>query len=133
MPLPPPKKKQNLPILQRLVAIYKIWQEYHRQFPKNLRYTLGAKIDHLLIETIEAIFTASCLAREQKLPFIRKSALKLDTLKFFLQVAWENKAFDNKKYIIISERLEEIGRMLGGWQRHTMLNSKVNPAKKDGE
>lgn len=38
-------------------------------------------------------------------------------LKFFLRVAWEIKSLDNKKYIIISEHLEEIGKMLGGWQK----------------
>jgi hypothetical protein len=36
-------------------------------------------------------------------------------LKFFLQVAWEIKALDNKKYIRLSEKLDEIGKMLGGW------------------
>lgn len=88
-----------------------------RHFPKDLRYSLGSKIDLLFIDTVEAIFTAACLTREQKLPFIQKASLKLDTLKFFLQVAWESKALDNKKYINISEYLAEVGRMLGGWQK----------------
>lgn len=107
----------NLPVLQKLVAAYKIWQEFLRHFPKDVRYTLGSKIDRLFIETVETIFTAASLTREQKLPFIQKASLKLDTLKFFLQVAWESKALDNKKYIKISECLAEVGRMLGGWQK----------------
>lgn len=39
----------------------------------------------------------------------------MDLLKFFLQVAWEIGALDNKKYAMISEPLGEAGRMLGGW------------------
>ncbi|MEK7576902.1 MAG: four helix bundle protein [Patescibacteria group bacterium] len=43
--------------------------------------------------------------------------MKLDMLKFFLQVGWELKALDNKKYIMLIERLNEIGKMIGGWSR----------------
>jgi len=43
------------------------------------------------------------------------ASVKLDLLKFFLQIAWEIKSLDNKKYILLSERLNEIGKMLGGW------------------
>lgn len=71
----------------------------------------------MFIETTEYIFIASRLAREQKLPFLQKASAKLDLLKFFLQIAWEIKSLDNKKYIALSECLNEIGKMLGGWQK----------------
>jgi len=38
-------------------------------------------------------------------------------LKFFLQIAWEIKALENKKYIALSEKLNEVGKMLGGWRK----------------
>jgi hypothetical protein len=97
------------------VTAYKAWQELLPHFPKTSRYTLGEKIDSLFVETAELAFTASYLKREQKLPYVQKAAAKIDLLKFFLQIAWEIKALDNKKYVILSERFDEIGRMLGGW------------------
>ena len=30
-------------------------------------------------------------------------------------ILWETKSLDNKKYIAVSGPLDEIGRMLGGW------------------
>ncbi|MDD5050377.1 MAG: hypothetical protein PHV93_01365 [Candidatus Pacebacteria bacterium] len=30
-------------------------------------------------------------------------------------VLWETKSIDNKKYIALSLKIEEIGKMLGGW------------------
>jgi len=30
-------------------------------------------------------------------------------------VLWETKTLDNKKYILLSQKLDEIGKMLGGW------------------
>lgn len=106
-----------LPILQKLVAAYKLWQSYLPHFPKTSRYTLGEKIDSLFIETVENIVIASYLSKQEKLPYLKQALLKLDVLKFFLQVAWEIKALDTKKYIILSEHLNEVGKMLGGWRK----------------
>ena len=39
----------------------------------------------------------------------------MDLLKFFLQVAWEIESLDNKKYISLSEKMGDAGKMLGGW------------------
>ena len=72
-------------------------------------------ITNIFIESIEAIVTASFLMREQKLPYIRLAIRKIDTLKIFLMMLWETKSSDNKKYITLSERIDEVGKMLGGW------------------
>jgi len=76
---------------------------------------LGSKIDSLFLETIEQIIRASYSDKMEKLAFLKAASTKLDLLKFFLQLAWEIKSLDNKKYILLSEKLNEIGKMLGGW------------------
>lgn len=86
--------------------------------PKTSRHTLGQKIDACFLETTELVFTASYLSKPQKRPYVQKATGKLDVLKLFLRLAWEIKALDNKKYIALSEKLDEIGRMLGGWNKH---------------
>ncbi|MEK7464079.1 MAG: four helix bundle protein [Patescibacteria group bacterium] len=50
---------------------------------------------------------------------------RLDTLKFFTQLAWEGKLIPNEKYVELSKKLEEIGKMLGGWRKGLQ-----NPANK---
>ena len=65
---------------------------------------------------MEAIITASFLSPKEKEPFIRFAIRKLDTLKIFLMMLWETKSFDNKKYIALSVKLDEVGRNLGGWR-----------------
>jgi len=115
-----------LPIIQKLIVIYKLWHDFLPSFPKTSRYTLGSKIDSLFIETTEAIVIASYLPKKEKLSFVMKASTKLDLLKFFLQVAWEIKAIDNKKYITISERLDEIGKMLGGWNRQIKIQTSAS-------
>lgn len=106
-----------MPIIQRFISAYKLWDGFVTHFPKKHRYTLGEKIDSLFIETVELFFIASYLNKEQKLPYLQRASGKLDLLKFFLQIAWELKAIDNKKYVALSKQLDEIGKMLGGWMR----------------
>ena len=107
----------DLPVIHKLIETYKIWHNYLPHFPKASRYTLGSKIDTLFVQTAEHVFCACYLHGEQKLGHIEKSITELDLSKFFLRISWEIEALDNKKYAVLSEHLDEIGRMLGGWSR----------------
>ena len=104
-----------LPVLHKLKECYKFWFEQYNTLPKSHRYTLGLKIDSLFVETIEGVSVASFLNKENKLPWTQFSIRKLDTPKTLLLALWETKSIDTKQYIALSEKLEEIGRMLGGW------------------
>ena len=110
---------QILPIIQRFIVVYKLWDELRNNFPRKSRYILGVKIDELFLDTIELLFIAGSLNRTQKLPVLQKASGRLDLLKFFIQLAWKLKIFDNKKYVLLSEPLNDIGKMLGGWIKNT--------------
>ena len=96
-------------------TVYILWYSYYQILPKPHRYSLGNRIDTLFIEIIEAISIASFLPKEEKRPSISIAIRKLDTLKILLMILWETKSLGNKKYIALSVHLDEIGKMLGGW------------------
>lgn len=81
------------------------------------RHTLGGKIEHYFLELLEAIFISLYLTPARKIEQLIVAITKLDGVKFFFQLAWENKCIPQNKYIELSERLNEIGRMLGGWKK----------------
>ena len=83
------------------------------------------KIDQTFVYLLELIFIAGSLPKNKKLPYVQKAVGQLDLLKFFLQISWEIKALDNKKYIAISEPLGEIGKMLGGWHRNLIKETSA--------
>jgi len=89
-------------------------------------------VDKFLLEIIEAISIASFLKREEKLPYVRLAIRKTDILKIFLLILWETKSLDNSKYIQISEKLSEIGKMLGGWNGN-LSAPKQNSSNKSEE
>lgn len=66
---------------------------------------------------LEYLFIASYQNRSEKLPTILAAVRKIDLLKFFLRIAWELHALDDKKYTLLSEKVDELGRMVGGWRK----------------
>lgn len=104
-----------MPVLERLKIAYVLWYEYYQILPKEHRHTLGGKVDRLFIETIEAIAEATFLSRSEKQPWVRLAIRKLDTAKVLLLILWETRSLDTKKYVALSIPLDEVGKMLGGW------------------
>lgn len=114
-------------MLAKLKTAYHRWYSYLIILPKTHRYTLGQKIDTLFIEAIECTSVASFLTREEKLPYVKVAVRKIDTAKILLMILWETKSLDNQKYIALSEPLDEIGKMLGGWSGQ--LAKQNSPSK----
>jgi len=116
-----------LPVLEKIKSAYLFWYQSYVILPKTHRYSLGEKIDKFFIDTMEAIITASFLNQIEKLPYLRLAIRKIDTLKIFLMILWETKSYDNKKYIALSLKMDEIGKNLGGWSGQII---KQNSLKK---
>ena len=112
---PPANVTPNLPILQHAADGYKAWHACHELFPKTAKYSLGTKIDVLYTDVIELILTAGFTSKEQKLPIVRQASVKLDLLKFFVQIAWEIKCLDNQQYAALAQSLSSVGKMIGAW------------------
>lgn len=54
-----------------------------------------------------------------KLLILNKTDLKVKTIKLFVRMAYEMKSIDQRKYLLLEERLIEIGKMIGGWIKST--------------
>jgi hypothetical protein len=119
-----------LPVLQKLKDTYLIWYKQNSIIPKVHRYSLGEKIDKFFIEAVEAIVTASFLSPKEKMPYVRLAIRKIDTLKIFLLLLWETKSLENKKYIELSTKIDEVGKMLGGWSGQLLKQNSPSKERK---
>ena len=113
-------------MIEHCISLYKLWYGYRDQFPKKSRYTLGDTMDKIFIETLELLSLASYQSKEEKLPSLERALRNIDVLKFFSHLAWDLHILDDKKFILLSEKLLEVGRMLGGWRKGLATKTPVS-------
>jgi len=93
---------------------------------KGARYTIGSRIENKFLDLLDLSYLAYFTEKESKVAKISECILLLDTLKFLVSVAWEGKLISNSQCEEVAVKLEEIGKMLGGWKK-----SLNNPEKKN--
>jgi four helix bundle protein len=107
------------PILQKTTDLYKELYEHLKTFPKKDQYLLGKRCEDAVLDFLECILFAASASRDPKLQSLQKANAKFDLLKKLLRLARELKMLDNKKYLSLETRIQDIGRQLGGWIKST--------------
>jgi len=106
-----------LPVVEHTLSVYKTWYGYRDNFPKKARYTLGDRIDKRFINVLELLSVAAYQDQDEKISTLARAITGVDVLKFLLRVAWELRILDDRKYVSLSEGIQEIGRQVGGWKK----------------
>lgn len=119
-------KNNTVGVIEHILGIYKTWYGYRDGLPKKSRYTLGDKIDTRFLQILELLYVASYQNVKEKLPTLQRALSGVDTLKFLLRIAWELQAIDNKKYEILSDGLNEVGKQIGGWIKGLQTKTSAN-------
>mgnify|MGYP001017724816 CR=1 FL=1 len=83
---------------------------------RTARYTTGARIENHFLDLLELIYKAYYAKVENKSEKIIEAISQNDLIKYLLQIGWENKFVKEKEYLELSKKLEEIGKILGGWK-----------------
>lgn len=81
------------------------------------KHTLGQTIQSINLQLLEIVISCSTgnpLKRKEQL---LQASAKLDLIKLLIRLAYDTKAIDQKSYILLQEKLQEIGKMIGGWLR----------------
>ena len=111
----------DLPILKKSFELYKIFHEYRKIVPKQDRFTIYERSEEIILGIIEIFLEAGYTRQNQKSAILERADLKLNMLRFFVRLMKETHTLDLKKYSVLQEMIDEIGRMLGGWIRSTPL------------
>lgn len=109
--------ENDIPILNKSYELYKLFHEYRKVVPKQDRFTIYERSEHVMLGVIELLLEASYGNKERKLITLEKVSVKLNVLRFLIRLMKETKTFDVKKYIALQALIDEIGRMTGGWIR----------------
>ncbi|MFH1790333.1 MAG: four helix bundle protein [bacterium] len=81
----------------------------------------------MFTDCLEYSLLARYAGRNNKNEYISKLVVAFDSLKFFLQILWDLKILDDKKYSLLSHQLTKIGKMIGGWNKY--IKNETPPIK----
>ena len=88
------------------------------KFPRAVRFTFSTRIDNLALDVHERIVEARYAPAGVKREALRHADLSLAKLRVLLRLAHKRRYLDHRGYQHVAERLDEAGRMLGGWLAH---------------
>ncbi|MEK7118666.1 MAG: four helix bundle protein [Patescibacteria group bacterium] len=113
----------DAPIVQKMNDLYREFYGHVKTFPKKDQYMLGKRCEDSLLAFMEFVLIAASLPKDRKQKALEAANGKFDVFKVLLRVARDLKILDNKKYISLEGKAQEIGRMLGGWMRSVMTKT----------
>lgn len=93
--------------------------------PRVGRYTTGARIENHFLDLLELIYKAYYASMINKSEIIVEAISKNDIIKYLLQIAYENKLIKDKQYLELSTKLQEVGKILGGWKKGVDSKTKT--------
>ncbi len=110
--------QDEAPIVKLTVDLYKEIYGYLKIFPKKDQYLLGKRCEEYILLFMELILFAVGLDKSRKLKVLEEANSKFDVLKVLFRMARELQLMDNKKYLSLETKAQEIGKQLGGWIRY---------------
>ena len=114
---------QETPIIYHLSMLYENARQAIRSFPKHERYSLGEKIERLILESIELAVSANIATKYERENYLIRLGAKIDVLKIIFRLALGAKFIEFSKYLGTEKQLLELGKMTGGWLRFCRAHS----------
>ena len=85
------------------------------RFPRRQKFLLGDRIQSTAISSLETLTEATFTRRRGRL--LDRVNLDIDRLRLLLRLAKDLRCMDRRRYEHAAHRLDEVGRLVGGWRR----------------
>lgn len=92
--------------------------------PKSQRFTFGQRLDNLTLDLLLLVTRTVFSDRAQKPPLLREVNLLLEQLRVLWRLVHERRWISQQQLVFVNGRIDEIGRMAGGWLKKLTPPSK---------
>jgi len=92
------------------------------RFPREQKFVLGDRIETKLLEVQE-----SCLRAyygREKQPHLIEANMGLEVTRHLVRLAHALRYFSHHTYAVVSEKVDVVGRMIGGWLKSVKGNTR---------
>lgn len=85
--------------------------------PKSHRFTVGQRLDNLTLDALLIVTRALYSTPAHKRPLLEELNLQLELLRVLWRLTHAQGWISQQQLIFVMGRIDEIGRMTGGWLR----------------
>ena len=98
------------------------------RFPRDQKFVLGDRIETKVLDVQE--FCLSAYYSRDKRGHLLKANLQLEVARHLVRLAHALKLFSNHTCGVLAEKMDEVGRMIGGWLKSVpgVMRPPVSPA-----
>lgn len=107
----------HLPIYIKTYEFIKSIDHIVRQFRKEYKYTLGFELKQIAWQILDEIIMTNSLLNKDKQQGIERISRLFDRFKIRFRFAYEMGLVPKAKFGSSQKEMEEIGKMIGGWQK----------------
>jgi len=105
----------DVPIVRKTYELHQTLHDFQRTIPKADRYTIWQRCENRSLEILEGFIRTTYLPQNMRPQHLLNISAHVDMLRIFIRLCFDVKAISQKKFIDLQAKVDEIGRMLGGW------------------
>ena len=112
----PKKTESKLLIYQKYVDLIEYGYKLLIKYPKYEKYTLVSEVKRNMYQSLKYILYANKIAnKHNRLDILNRLDAEIAMQSFLVRFSYKNRYINTSNYYEWSKRLEEIGKILGGW------------------
>ena len=104
---------QDLIIFQKVYDLILWMYPLINKFPKKQRFVLGQQLENTLLDILKGIIQAN--QERDRLEILKQVSIDLDKFRILFRLAKDLRFMSIKQYQFGAEKINELGKILGGW------------------
>lgn len=112
-------EKIDIPLVARLISLYKQAHRLILAFPKHERYALGEKIESNILSALEKTFSANNSNKYEKEKLLIEVNSHIELLKVLVRLSFDLNFIEQRQYLDTERIICECGKMTFGWIKYT--------------
>lgn len=109
----------DIPIMHKTYELFRELHALQTSIPKMERFTLWQHCENTTLQTLEGRIRVGYTPQDARTQQLIAVGINIDLLRVFLRLSVDIKTVPQKKILPLQEKLDEIGRMIGGWIKST--------------
>ncbi|MFH0992110.1 MAG: diversity-generating retroelement protein Avd [bacterium] len=85
------------------------------KFPRAQKFLLADRIELKVLDILERLLEAYYSPPDAKMVPLKKANIEIEQFRYLVRLSHDLGFLSHQKYGILSEKINEVGRMVGGW------------------